>query len=100
MKFTELKPEFRPVAGSALAKQYALERAPGAPQYMGVNFTCPCGKHEVWIPFRRSEPETDKYGSSWIAHNETPELLTLEPSILDRGCGAHYYIRNGEIVTC
>jgi hypothetical protein len=99
MKLTDLSPEFRPVDGTPLAKQWALERGPNAPRYMGVEFTCPCGKHRLWIPFRRGG-EPDDYGSKWEAQDESPATLTLSPSILDRGCGAHYWIRNGEVITC
>lgn len=98
MRLTDLKPEFRPAEGSELAEQYARERTPNMPRHMGVAFTCPCGGHEVWIPFANAED--DGFGApKWTAtQDESLETLTIAPSILDRGCGAHYFVRNGEII--
>lgn len=98
-RLADLEPEFRPVDGTPLALRYATERGPDSPKYMGVEFTCPCGKHRVWIPFRGGGEHDDPInGPRWSARDETPEALTLSPSIFDRGCGAHYWIRNGEVV--
>lgn len=97
MRLAELQAELRPESGSALAKAHAVYNPDGSP-WMGVAFTCPCGKHPVWIPFRAKDDDRGD-GPTWVHESgDSLENLTLSPSILDRGCGAHYFIRNGEIV--
>jgi Family of unknown function (DUF6527) len=59
-------------------------------------FECPCGcANMTHINLMKShEPHWD-----W-SKNEADHKITLSPSILNRTCGAHYFIRDNDIVWC
>jgi hypothetical protein len=52
---------------------------------------CPCGCG--------AEAVTPLGAEGWTLTRD-PEGPTLAPSILNRGCRAHYYVRNGAIEMC
>lgn len=56
----------------------------------GMDFACPCGCGFVgWLPF-------DSYLSEGWHWDEDPTAPSLTPSVLQRGCGWHGYLTNGE----
>lgn len=58
-----------------------------------VGFLCPCGcGREVFLPL------DGEHGRQWRLESVDP--LTISPSILDKGCGAHYFIRAGKVDFC
>lgn len=112
MKLTDLNPELYDAGGPGILN---ADGSPSTPR-TGVllSFDCPkCGpelgaKHGNVMcnlnPAMDGTPYAGQ-GPRWNRTGETFETMTLEPSILvtpdhGRGCGAHFYIRNGEIVDC
>ncbi len=90
--------------GTVLTPVNRLEEADG------VMFLCPAcyrknggprGTHTV-VCWRRGVDMKHRPGPGrWLFTGETVANLTLEPSVhltSDQGCGAHFYIRHGDIV--
>jgi hypothetical protein len=92
MKLTDLNAELR-----------HPDRKPGdktltVPEAWGVNFTCPCRKHDIWAPFQHHTPS----GTAWCATGTTLEDLSFidsprgSRSIRCNGeCKAHFNITHG-----
>ena len=67
-------------------------RLGGAAQ--GIAFRCPCGCGlESYLPIATSDNED---GWKWDGNADQP---TLTPSVLNRSCGWHGYLRKGEWVS-
>jgi hypothetical protein len=71
-----------------------LRTLPGEDQHSGIAFKCPCGCGlDSWLPFS----DTTFEGWQWDGSTEAP---TLRPSVLNRQCGWHGHLTNGEWVEC
>ena len=105
MRLSELNPEFVDAGGPGVlgADGAVLPRRTG----VMLAFDCPvCGpekgaKHGGIMCYLSPAIDGTPYvgeGPKWTRTGDTFDTLTLSPSILNRTCGAHFYIRNGEIV--
>jgi hypothetical protein len=105
MKLTELNPRWVGTGGEGITDK------DGKPvpyrEKIGISFNCPrCSdSHRVVIEFsnppdRLASPRSD--GHTWNRSGDTFDNLTLTPSIasLSPDCGAHFFVTNGEIVSC
>lgn len=64
-------------------------------KYNCCQHICPCGcGTRVAIPFIPGNEKKDNY---WGYYKNSDGTISLGPSILNRGCGAHYYIKRNQI---
>lgn len=63
-----------------------------------IGFICPCGCGSLHIIPTHSEGETPNE-CSWQL-NRTGDKITLNPSLLNTKCGAHFFIRENKIIWC
>lgn len=61
---------------------------------VSVHFVCPCGQDGCVVNI----PTIPGLKSSWKVTREDGGYMTLEPSILNRRCGTHFWLKDGEIV--
>lgn len=60
-------------------------------EYETSYHVCPCGcKSDIYIPFNKGE---------WVL-TEKQGKYSFTPSMLNRGCKAHYYITDNKVVWC
>lgn len=68
--------------------------------YGCVNFICPCGcGGESHISIKNIGETTWTDGWTVTLENDNT-VFTSSPSILDRGCGAHFFIEKNKIRWC
>lgn len=101
MRLSDLHPKFLDSGGEGIS------RADGSPAPLrvgvGVEFDCPdgCGR-PCFVPFSNPLDGGPALEKGWNRTGETPETLTLAPSIFRNpargGCGWHGFIRHGEVV--
>ena len=54
---------------------------------------CPCGcEYHFYLPVNR--------GKKWWEAVVKDSKITVKPSVLNKACGAHYFIRDNKIVWC
>jgi hypothetical protein len=64
----------------------------------GMIYVCPCGcKRQGYLPFKNAQYTTEN-GPSWEFDGNL-DFPTLQPSILDKACKWHGWLRNGLFVT-
>ena len=90
MRLTDLNPRLR----------HPDIKAPTVSEAYGVEFTCPCGKHQLWCNFQ------NRYGGTtgWAATGTDVNDLTFHDSPLGTRsvrylgpCKAHFNITNGAL---
>ncbi|MCC6793011.1 MAG: hypothetical protein IT336_15085 [Thermomicrobiales bacterium] len=101
MKLTDLNPHWISAGGADRrdADGNPTRRRTG----VGIMFDCPCGCENLCaVNFDNPIDGGSRYdhsGAIWHRTGFTYESLTLTPSInRPRGCGAHFWIRDGEVV--
>jgi len=102
MKLTDLEPKFR-----KLNEAGQLQEVETIEEAEVVTYLCPkcflknggaVGTHLFMTPNKKLQPGTLGGKIYWEWTGKGMDDLTTNPSILDvGGCGAHFYIKNGEI---
>ncbi len=92
---TRLNQKFTLVVCNDLSDEIEPGVLQHAPECNTLRFCCPCGcgrKANLNL-YQDPPPNVPK----WQFDEKT---LTVTPSVNDLKCGAHYFIRNGEVVWC
>jgi hypothetical protein len=72
-------------------------------RFQFANHCCPCGCGGegaiiISIPNEKLDEEQKKH--RWGLTYNNDKTITIEGSILNRGCNAHYFIRHNKLVWC
>jgi hypothetical protein len=63
--------------------------------YKWILFTCPCGcDQQIALNLMRS------HFPRWEVEVHSTKSFTLHPSVDSTTCGAHFWVRNGQVIWC
>jgi len=108
MKLIELNPQWKKVDGSDERGGFIM--ADGFDDAECILILCPLcfqknkgaeGTHSVFIPNPKMKRDFLGGHARWEMTGNDFNNLTVNPSVLLKGtCDAHFWIKNGEIITC
>lgn len=110
MKLADLHPVFLGHGGDGITQhgqpvpvrdgvglRFDCPHGAACPQKVGKEFPHMTGQHAILFE-NPLDGGPALPGTTWIRTGDTFDTLTLTPSVLNRGCGWHGWIRNGEVI--
>lgn len=67
----------------------------GSKGYKWILMQCPCGcKQQIALNLMQS------HSPHWRVEIQSHDLFSIHPSIDSTTCGAHFWVRNGQVIWC